>query len=372
MKIYDVLTEAPKKKKVATKKAANSYKPTVIADLDMQSAAVAAAQKIAMFAKKNCAPWLAATKNGSQYVYRGISDRGGLAFTKKTREDRRPKDTGKVRHDAFNAAITAAGGIANRSNSLFCTSSKGTAGEYGRIYVLLPVGKFNYTWGAEWEDWTAEAEIGDLQDLLVPKKIGPDVQKKIAELKKQVSVFKATLSKTAELDYTKRLASLTKELDQYKKMLAKEKAKSKNNQAYWALESYRSSVNDLTSSLKKLKTPAGKKKYLANRINMLLSDSPKSPEYKIQALIGDPGNRDAKDTLDPKNYDPKRAKEMILADRELGEALRAGMELMIKCDAGLYIKPSFYEGFVLPLLQGKKITQKYSDYQDDDDDEGYW
>jgi adenylate kinase family enzyme len=51
-------------------------------------------------------------------------------------------------------------------------------------------------------------------------------------------------------------------------------------------------------------------------------------------------------------YDPKKVRREIYADRDLAKAIRSGHEIMLKSTTGLYIDDEFYEESVLPLLQG--------------------
>lgn len=109
--------------------------------------------KIVNFIRTNCQPWLNASNK--QFIYRGVPKipREYTSFTKKTRVSRKPKDSSLEQHKSLNFLINLAGGIANRSNSIFCTKSKATARDYGTAFVVLPIGNFNYTWSPIWKDW---------------------------------------------------------------------------------------------------------------------------------------------------------------------------------------------------------------------------
>lgn len=92
-------------------------------------------------------------------------------FVKTVRDARKPKDTDKRRHKMFNALIAAAGGIANRSNSLFCTGSFDDANTYGTVFVVYPVGSFNYTWSPFFQDWTKSLDLGEIEKFV--KEVDP-------------------------------------------------------------------------------------------------------------------------------------------------------------------------------------------------------
>jgi hypothetical protein len=364
MKINDILLEAPKKK--ATKK--NPYKPEVIADLDMQEAAIAAANKIATFIRTKCKPWLAASKNGSITIYRGISDRGGLAFTKKTREDRRPKDTGAARHQAFNAAIAAAGGVANRSNSLFSSSDDDVAMQYGTAYVLIPVGNFNYTWSPNWDDWTGSAEMSDLAELLAPKALSQKQETRIKALKASFPAYKEKKKAEITAEYQKKAKELPAKIKAKKARLAK--LKNKHTYTYSDL-AY--DIRKYEEELQELKTPANFTKRVNKQLAYRMEYDDKNPLNQIKSLQDNrSGGENANALKNPKSYDPEKARKIIIADKQLDGAWKSGNEIMVACEKGLYIKPTFYKKFVLPTLTKKKVTAKYNPNDDDDDDDGYW
>jgi hypothetical protein len=379
MKAEELLLEAPKKKpakkkaakkkavkKKVAKKKTNVYKPQVIADLDLQEAAIAAAQKVAAFMQQKCQPWLQGTKNGQLYIYRGVSDRGGLAFTKKAREDRRPKDTEPTRHKAFNAAIEAAGGVANRSNSLFC-GSRSQASSYGKVYILVPVGKFNFTWSPKWHDWTGDAENYQLKELLKPAAKDNTLEQQIKALQAQIPAYNQKKMKQAEAEVAKRIKSYPVKIAAAKKRLAT--LKDKNS---WTAKDLKYDIQRYTKRLQEYKNPAYVKKEVNSLFKYNTQYDSNNPKVKIERLKRDSKDRPSKDLLDPKNYDPVKVKARIVADKDLTKALTANKEVMISCEAGLYIKDVFYKNFVLPTLKGKKITAKYSAessnrYDDDDD-----
>ena len=59
---------------------------------------------------------------------------------------------------------------------------------------------------------------------------------------------------------------------------------------------------------------------------------------------------------DINNYDPLAVQHTILADRNLKEAIDTGYELMVKCDAILYIEPEFYRDIIVP-----KYLEQYNE-----------
>lgn len=85
--------------------------------------------------------------------YRGYERFDGEPFQRDYREDRQPKDSGKAITELFNIAIDSEGGTANRGNAIFVSGNARTASIYGEVYVVLPMGDFNYTWHEFIDDW---------------------------------------------------------------------------------------------------------------------------------------------------------------------------------------------------------------------------
>lgn len=123
-------------------------------------------KEIAKILYNDCEPWLDAT-NG-EIVYRGIKKYPEhlYGFVKPVRGNRDPLDTPSDRHDILNTLIKQAGGIANRSNSMFVTSSPGVASHYGRVFAVFPIGNFNYTWSPIWADWHNDLTWSAINSLL--------------------------------------------------------------------------------------------------------------------------------------------------------------------------------------------------------------
>lgn len=124
------------------------------------------------FIQKNCQPWLKLARRES--VYRGINTDGrtkSMAFTRKTVQNRRPKDTNLERHNFFNDMISMAGGVANRSNSIFVSGDTFAANDYGSLYAVYPIGNFHYTWSPTWADWSE-----DLDDFHIFDKMSDELK----------------------------------------------------------------------------------------------------------------------------------------------------------------------------------------------------
>jgi len=61
---------------------------------------------------------------------------------RKTRKNRRPKDTPGEIHDFIDDYFEKEYGSRFRSEAIFATGSYSTAKSYGNVYIILPVGKY--------------------------------------------------------------------------------------------------------------------------------------------------------------------------------------------------------------------------------------
>lgn len=210
MKLYEMISESPAKSSEA------KYSPKALGDIDMQKILLAQGKKIADYIKTNCKPWLSQTNNGRLYVYRGFSNESSLpmpAFTKAVRPDRVPRDSSKDWHMNIDYAIRIAGKKANRSNSLFTTGDEDQASEYGAVFVVLPIGAFNYTWHTDISDWVNAVNVGVLfQKSKTPVK--PEASKKPDSAEVEAHAKKRAKYESVEL---KEITEFTKKLRKHVK-----------------------------------------------------------------------------------------------------------------------------------------------------------
>lgn len=93
-----------------------------------------------------CSDILDLYKNSSHFFYRGFADQVPNIFSSVPRGDRLPKDSLLWLSQLFDYGLVKMGFKALRSNSIFVTSSHGTAKIYGDTYIIFPVNGFDYTW----------------------------------------------------------------------------------------------------------------------------------------------------------------------------------------------------------------------------------
>lgn len=108
----------------------------------------AEAAQIVKVLRKKCGPWVEAyTKNHDLIFYRGYSS--GTAedenfILKRTRKNRVPRDSQVLAHRLFNKILSDFGNNPKwRSSSVFVSTNEATSSQYGTIWIMIPVGKFD-------------------------------------------------------------------------------------------------------------------------------------------------------------------------------------------------------------------------------------
>lgn len=123
---------------------------------------------IVEYVRSNCEKWTAET---TRPFYRGIRKfvpltvpfpgvYGTDASIWKTQQDRKPMTSESWFHDKLNDALYQHFGTKYRSSSTFVTPFKDTAGIYGEVFVMIPIGEYEYLWSPIVSDATF-----DLQDI---------------------------------------------------------------------------------------------------------------------------------------------------------------------------------------------------------------
>ena len=111
-------------------------------------------KEFATMVKKRCQPFLQAIDgNVIKYpMYRGLDGEAAPIVTKKMHlTNRYPKNTDQEVHDKINWFFKRKFGHPYR-NGLFCTGDVGFATDYGTLYIVFPIGKFEYLWSLEVND----------------------------------------------------------------------------------------------------------------------------------------------------------------------------------------------------------------------------
>jgi hypothetical protein len=152
----------------------------------------------------NCKPWMQAAYG--EVAWRGVRKYKWLtrgetapnAFVRNTRSDRVPKDSDKKLHKLYNLWIRLAGGVANRSNSIFVSGNRREAHAYGKVYAVYPIGQFNYTWSPRLDDWYSNLEQDMGLGALFNGLLKPDAK---ADLETVPTAASYDVAKVRELIY---------------------------------------------------------------------------------------------------------------------------------------------------------------------------
>lgn len=73
-------------------------------------------------------------------------------FIKHIRQNRKPKDTLPKIHKELDRRFSEKFGWKARSTSIFVTGNYNDARSYGKVYIIIPVGYYNFVWSDEIDD----------------------------------------------------------------------------------------------------------------------------------------------------------------------------------------------------------------------------
>lgn len=109
---------------------------------------------IADFIKDNCQIYITHHRDHlDDPLYRGIQGEKPVAFQTTIRADRKSSGTPVWANNIYNEAVQSLGLTANRNNSLFVTGDYRQAQGYGTLFVIYPIGDFDFTWSEHIGDY---------------------------------------------------------------------------------------------------------------------------------------------------------------------------------------------------------------------------
>lgn len=98
-------------------------------------------------------------RGSSKFLFRGIVGRNNpndmydeFVRVVAPRQNRRPKDSSTMLHNALDERLNNAFGVPYRSAGLFVTGDRMQAREYGEPAIILPQGDFKFSWGTKVRD----------------------------------------------------------------------------------------------------------------------------------------------------------------------------------------------------------------------------
>ncbi len=149
---------------------------------------------------KNCQPWIEAHNSQLTLAYRGLRGNQDVVLPSKGeyRTNRVPTDSPKILHRLFDIAIEEANLVANRSNSIFITGEKDFAKKYGAVYVVFPIGEFNYSWSPHAKDWFMAYHNARVDDFVTVESLSKFTYDWFLQLAKQDPEFEKVLGSWSE------------------------------------------------------------------------------------------------------------------------------------------------------------------------------
>jgi len=105
--------------------------------------------------KEQCRPYIIETKASPNFLYRGVDELLTRYIIRKPRMDRRPTDTPVNVSNRVDDMFQKKFGWRPRSQGVFAVASPELASEYGRPYIFVPLGKYEYLWSPKVEDMYA-------------------------------------------------------------------------------------------------------------------------------------------------------------------------------------------------------------------------
>ena len=110
-------------------------------------------EEIKDFLSKNCQPVIKEFKGKRTEYLPYIGKKQVNHYeVKKTRKNRRPKDSTDMIHDFFDEQFDKHYGIRGRSECIFVTGDNKEAANYGPVNIVLPIGDYNILWSPDIND----------------------------------------------------------------------------------------------------------------------------------------------------------------------------------------------------------------------------
>ena len=126
--------------------------------LEGKSFADMSAEEAAQMIYDHCQPYLRESGVGKNFyehgLLRGMQHLGSdTIFTEvDVNRTRQPRDSDPKIHAILNKFFDEKFGEPLRSTSVFATSKQGTASDYGSVFMIFPIGKFDYIWSTKIDD----------------------------------------------------------------------------------------------------------------------------------------------------------------------------------------------------------------------------
>lgn len=122
-------------------------------------------QAIKYFAyiERECSEAVDAVIKTGKFLFRGQEDTSKPVFVGRPWDKREPRDSNADAQVLYDKNLKLMGFTALRSNSIFTTSTKSNAAEFGTIYAIFPKNGFSFTWSTVNDDLVLHS-VNDVVD----------------------------------------------------------------------------------------------------------------------------------------------------------------------------------------------------------------
>jgi hypothetical protein len=103
-------------------------------------------ERMAKIIQKECKQAVIEMRQAKNFLWRGFGISVDRFAKHKTRQDRRPLDTTVDMHKLMDKIFKEKFGWFPRSQGLICSNDMDTAGEYGKIRAIFPIGRYKCIW----------------------------------------------------------------------------------------------------------------------------------------------------------------------------------------------------------------------------------
>lgn len=102
--------------------------------------------------RADCQPFLGLLRAGAGPLFRGEDANKRDAFIGEVRRDRIPRNMPRRLHDAGDKWFSETFGVRYRGAGLFCTGNRAQAAQFGMVYMIFPIGGFQFCWSPKVDD----------------------------------------------------------------------------------------------------------------------------------------------------------------------------------------------------------------------------
>lgn len=124
--------------------------------------------------KSDCNYYLTEYFSPQLPLYKGVNENEDRFTVKKiiTDRNRKPLNSAYTLHNYLVEIFKELGYTAHRGNSVFCTSNKNMANNYGALSILFPAGDFTFTWSPSFTDFYTDFYVESFGEIVKNQYLG--------------------------------------------------------------------------------------------------------------------------------------------------------------------------------------------------------